>query len=515
MSVTSLQFILFLAVLVAVYFLVSDRHQWKVLLCGSVLFYLITGGWFSFIFICITAFTIYGAARLIAKKKSDEPDNDSAGKGIMTGCIILNLGILIVLKYGVFILKEVCDLTSLFGFSFDVPERTWLLPLGISFYTLQSIGYVIDVYRGEEEPEENFFKLALFVSFFPQLIQGPFSRFTQIGHQLTAPHKWDYIRVKHGVERMAWGYLMKLVMGDRMAVIVSAIVDGYAQYGHVGFTVLISMIIYSFQIYADFLGGMHIIMGASEVLGIHLPENFRQPFLAKSVSEFWQRWHITLGAWMRTYVFYPLAISKPFAKMGESLRKRYGRTISKCVPPSVAAFVVFFLVGMWHGADMKYVVYGIYQAVLVSTHTLFETPYAKMRKACHINADSMAWKAFQVVRTFFIVMVGRYFSVAHSLGDALGMLKATVSSWNPWVFVDGSLFDLGLNESNWVVMLLCIALIIATDIAHEKGISIREKLDECKPVLRWSVYVITFFVIVIFGMYGDTIQVRDFVYQGF
>ncbi len=508
MSIVSLSFLVFLTVLVAAYFLLPKKCQWAVLLLGSVVFYVSAGGWFSLAFIYFTSFSIYLGARLISKHENKK-------KLILALDIIINLGILIVLKYGIFILKEVSGIVSFMGISLDIPERSWVLPLGISFYTLQAIGYLIDVYKEKEEAEKNFFKFALFVTFFPQLIQGPFSRYKQIGHQLLAEHKWDYTRVKYGIELMAWGYFMKLVIGDRAAVIVRAVVDGYDTYGHEGITILFAMMIYSIQIYADFSGGMNIVMGLSEILGINLPENFRQPFFAKSVAEFWRRWHITLGAWMKTYVFYPIALSGPFSKLGQRLRKKYGRTVGKVVPASIASFFVFFLVGMWHGADMKYVAYALYQAVLVSSNSLFEDVYKRMRTFFHVNESCFSWKAFQIVRTYILVLIGRYFSVANSLGDAINMLKRTPFACNFWVLWDGSLYDLGLNQRNFMVLIIASIVLGIVDILHEKGISVRKKLDESDIVLRWSIYFLLLFSIVIFGMYGAEVTVRDFIYQGF
>ncbi len=508
MSILSLNFIVFLVILATVYFLVPDRFQWIGLLLGSMVFYVMAGGWFALLFIYFTAFSIYAGAVLMARYPERK-------KVIMVLDIIINLGILVVLKYGIFILKESAGLVSLLGVTMDIPEGGWILPLGISFYTLQAIGYLVDVYKGRFEPEKNFFRFALFVTFFPQLIQGPFSRFQHLGGQFFEAHKWDYERVKHGVELMVWGYMMKLIVGDRGAILVTAIMDGYEEYGHEGFTIIVAMFIFCFQLYADFFGGMNIVYGVSEILGINLPQNFRQPYFAKSVSEYWRRWHITLGEWMKNYVFYPIALSAPFAKLNGFLKKRFGRAVAKAVPPSLATFIVFLLVGIWHGADMKYVVYGVYMAVLVSSNSLLEDVYKKMRGFFHINAESFSWKMFQMIRTFILIFIGNYLSDANTLDDAIKMLRRSFSVFNPWVFWDGSLYNLGLNQRNFAVMLIGIVVIMIVDVVHERGIRIRESLDRSDVVLRWTFYILALFVIVVFGMYGADVTARDFIYQGF
>lgn len=519
MSIVSFQFLVFLAVLIVLYFGLPKQYQWMVLLAGSYFFYVAVGGLIALAYISGATFIVYAAARIVGKWLAEEKENgvstERRRKAVVHLAVIINLAGLIGLKYGIFLLTEVLQLTQIFGFSFTVPEQTWILPLGISFYTLTSIGYLLDVAHGKDKPENNYFKVALFVSYFPHIVQGPFCRFRELGHQFFVPHEWDYTRVKHGVERMVWGYFMKMVIADRMAVIVSEVCNNYAVKGYVGFTVMLGVMVYSVQIYADFFGGMNIIYGVSEIFGISVEENFRQPFMATSVAEFWRRWHISLGTWMKTYVFYPIALSPTFTKLGKFMKTHFGRNAGKVVPASIASFFVFILVGMWHGASMKYVVYGIWNATMVSTNTLFDETYRKMRKFFHVNEKAFSWKAFQVIRTYFLTLFGRYFSRGNSLADAIAMLKATFSSFNPWIFFDGTIYSLGLNQKNFNLMLIMIVLLAIVDVLHERGVSIREKLDSSDIVLRWTVYFAVIFAIIIFGTYGTELQLRDFIYQGF
>ena len=412
------------------------------------------------------------------------------------------------LKYADFFIENV---NSLFGAGSIAPLNL-LLPLGISFYTFQSIGYVIDVYRDKYAPDKNLLQYALFVSYFPQIIQGPIGRHDDLAHQLYAPHRFDYERLTFGLQRSLWGYFKKMVIADRIALLADTV---FAGEGYVGFTVFVGMFLYGFQIYADFSGGMDIVCGVSEALGIELAENFRRPFFARSTAEFWQRWHITLGAWMREYVFYPLAMSKAFGKLSRRLRARFGTYAAKTVPSCLASFVVFLLVGIWHGAAWHYVAYGLYYSILVSGGNLFQKVFETLRGRLGIDDRSRGWRAFQMIRTTLLCTIGRCFAHAATLSRALQMIKDMFSSFNPWVFFDGSLYTLGLDRQNFTLMLLLIVLLLAVDILQERGVRIRETIARQNVVVRWAVYYAAIFVIIIFGIYGPGYDAASFIYQKF
>ena len=263
------------------------------------------------------------------------------------------------------------------------------------------------------------------------------------------------------------------------------------------------MALYSFQVYADFSGGMDIVIGLSEIFGISLTENFRRPFFATSVAEYWRRWHITLGAWMRTYVFYPLSLSPAFRKLGRKCRNIIGDRFGKLISPSIALFITFFLVGMWHGVGWKYVLYSLYVALFVSTKTLLETVYTKGRTILKINETQKSWHFFQSLRTFFIMTIGWYMVIANDVPDLFNGLRAAFTHFNPWVFFDGSFYMLGLDRPNFLFMLFFITVLLAIDYLHEKGIRIRQSIGEQNIVFRWCIYYAAIIVLVIFGMYGQ------------
>lgn len=541
MSLFSFAFLVFLSILFVVYFCIPKKYQWICLLLASYIFYAFAGLKLIIFLIFSTAVTFTGGILLSRMNNSyqDKLDTLKATKtdGLATAkaelktvftkkkrlilaiALVMNFGVLFVVKYADFVIGNLNDLFTLIKFDNQISFLNIALPLGISFYTFQSSGYLIDVYRGKFKADKNIFKYALFVSYFPQIIQGPIGRYHELAAQLYVSHHFDYQRIKFGLQRMLWGYIKKMVIADRIAVLVNEVFQNYSANGYKGFIIFLSVLLYGIQIYADFSGGMDIVLGVSEILGIKLAENFKRPFMAKSVAEFWQRWHITLGAWMRDYLFYPLALSKPFNNMSKALRKHGGRYVAKVLPTCLASFIVFVLIGVWHGSSWKYVIYGLYQAFFVSTATLFEPLYEKLRKFFHVSPQRFSWRCFQTLRTIFIVTIGRYLSRAGSFMTAVSMLGATVSTFNPWVFTDGSLYNLGLDEKNFRLMIVLIIGLFVIDFIqerlHKQEISLREVIARQGIVFRWLVYLAAIFILIIFGVYGPGIMTGNFIYQGF
>lgn len=529
MSLTSFTFGVFLLALFVVYFAFPRRfrqHQWIILLIGSYVFY-ISSGLKLTAFLFVSTITTWSGGLVLGRmnarfrertkeasaeeKKALKQASTRQKRKVLFLILLVNIGILAVLKYSNFVIENINLLRG--ETASPIPKFHFLLPLGISFYTFQAVGYVIDVYRGKYEPDRNLLQYALFVSYFPQIIQGPISRHADLAHQLYEPHAFDYRRVTFGLQRSLWGYFKKMVIADRLAVLTAELANNYLQYK--GFTVFLGVVFYTLQIYADFSGGMDVICGISEALGIKMVENFERPYFSTSIAEFWQRWHITLGSWMREYVFYPLALSKPFGKMAKALRKPFGPFVAKVLPTSIASFIVFILVGLWHGADWKYIAYGLYQAFFVSTGTLFQPLYTKGKALFRVDEKRRSWKLFQMFRTIFAVTLGRYFIHANSTQSAIYMMKATVSSFNPWIFMDGSLYNLGLDSANFNLLLFAIAVLFFVDYIRERGVHIRETIARQNIVLRWTVYFVAIFSIIIFGMYGPGYDASSFIYQNF
>lgn len=538
MAFFSWQFVLFLAVSLAVYYIVPVRFQWIVLLVSSAWYYVVGGGLKACIYVLVTVVTTYAGAVLMdnmqrkvdeklkakgenapklsrEEKKQLKAAGQKKKKRVLVLVLLINFGILIVLKYGNFITTNMNGLFEDLHLSGRLPEVSFLIPLGLSFYTFQTMGYLIDVYRGKYSAERNPAHMALFTTYFPSILQGPINRFDDLGTQLFEPHTFDDLQFREGLLRMLWGLFKKMVIAERAIIIVNEIFGNFETSRYAGFTMVVGILLYGVQLYADFAGGMDIIFGASQMFGIQLKENFRQPYMARSISEFWQRWHISLGNWMKDYVFYPIALSKPFAKMQKTLKKNVNPYFGKVFPAFLASFMVFVLVGIWHGANWKFVYYGLYQATFVSTETLFEKPYADMRRFFRIREEAVGWKLFQMIRTLTILSIGRYVDVVPDMAHVIRALKATFSTFNPWIFFDGSLYEMGVDERNFHLMILTILLMAVVDVINERGQTVRGVIARQQFPLRWIVYLAAVAAVAVFGMYGPGFNMSSFIYAQF
>ena len=516
MGFLSFKFVLFLAMTFFTYFVVPKKFQWLVLLLFSYVYYFLNSRLLIAVLIAESVFVFLTGKALssINRKIKETQDKEikkelkKKNKLVLTCGIICVLGALIVTKYSDFIIENINALLhgniSLFNF---------VLPLGISFYTLQAISYMIDVSKGKYECDDNILHFMLYMSYFPQIIQGPIPRYNRLAKQLFEEHDYDYQRVTQGLQLMLWGIAKKVIIADRLAKPVSYFFENHAQF--TGISILLGAICYSFQIYADFSGGIDAIRGISEVFGIRLDDNFRQPYFSRSIEEFWRRWHITLGSWMKDYVFYPLSLSKTLNRLGKASRKVLGEFAGKRVAPCIATFVVYLLVGIWHGASWKYVAYGIWNGVIITCGIMFDG-YKKMLKTFRINGDSKAWNLFRIVRTFLICSIGRIFSRAADLPAALNMFKSMFIRPFDLSFIDAELFEaLGLNVKNWVLLAVMIIIVMVIDSLKEKGVDIREAVAGKPIVLRWVIYYLLILAILVFGLYGGGYDASTFIYGRF
>lgn len=532
MAFVSGVFICFLLIVCLVYFVVPKKMQWVILLAASYIFYA-----FSSVkllsFLMLTTIVTYYLGKYLGKinsdtnlflknaKKSLTREEKKAYKNgqtkkkrrVLLCAVLINLGVLVFLKYFDFFGSNVNSILELLRVSPRIPVLNLLLPLGISFYTLQSIGYVVDVYRGKYQPDNNLAKFALFLSYFPQIVQGPIARYEQLSHQLFETHKFEYVRATQGAQLILWGFLKKLVLADRIAIPVNQIFNNYNEY--TGIMLFLAAAGYGLQVYADFSGGMDIARGVSQILGIDMVLNFERPYFACSIAEFWRRWHITLGSWMRDYIFYPLSLSKQFSRLGKFMRKFLGNYIGKKLPTFLSMFIVFLLVGIWHGSSWKYIGYGLWNGVIIVGSILLEPVYAKAAEKLKINTQCFGWRFFQMFRTFILCSLGRFFSRGASFLVAVQMMKQTITGFNPWVLFDGSLLKLGLDVYNIIVVVIMIIVLLVIGILQEKGIRIRETLARQSLYFRWAVYIAAFVTVLIFGIYGPGYSATEFIYQKF
>lgn len=533
MTIVSLSFFVFVAAVLAAYFLTPAKWRWVVLLAGSCAFYWLNSRWLLLVLLC-TALATYGiglwiqkimdagAADLAAHKaeltrearRERKQATKRAARRVLTLGILLDLAPLLFLKYFDFFASSANALLTRTGAGTRLPLLNLMLPLGISFYTLQAIAYLVDTYRGKVRADRNPAKFLLFMSFFPQIIQGPIPRHSQLACQLYEGHDFDYDRLCRGAQLMLWGLFKKLVIGERIAIAVDYLFAHYQRYS--GPVVFLGVALYGIQVYADFSGGMDIARGVAQMLGIELELNFRQPYFSASVEEFWRRWHITMGSWMRDYVFYPLSMSKAFTALGQRGRKALGQYVGNRLGPFCAMFIVYILVGLWHGPRWSYVAFGLWNGAFIMLGILLEDVYAWMRKKLGVDGETITWRAFRIARTFVVVSFGRYFSRADGLRTALSMLKRTFIHWNDLSFLtDGTLLTLRLDTANWVLLLLCVIGLFCVDCVHEREISFREIIARQPLIFRWGIYIAAVLAILIFGIYGPGYNAADFIYQGF
>ena len=398
MNIVSLLYLAFVAVVALAYFITPRRFRWVTLLIASVANYLSYDPKLA-VWMFITSVTIYVGGLLIDRQEQKfaaqlkvRTDLDRAGKRALKKqnervkkrwaalVAAVNIAIWVVFKFADLFITALNKYLS--G---NLSLWHLVLPLGISFYTLQAISYVVDLSRGKCEVQRNYFKLLLWLCFFPQMLQGPICRYRETAPQLYEPHDFDYRRVKFGMQRMLWGYFKKLVIADRVVSISEKVFGNSGDYQ--GLVFVIGALAYTIQIYADFSGGMDIISGAAEILGVNMPVNFERPYFSKSISEYWRRWHITLGAWFRDYVFYPLSISRWAQKLTTSLRKRLGPNIAKMIPTYLAMVLVWMLNGIWHGAGWQFVAFGMYQGILIVLGMQFEPVFDWIIAKLKINTN--------------------------------------------------------------------------------------------------------------------------------
>nr|WP_316619664.1 MBOAT family O-acyltransferase [uncultured Ruminococcus sp.] len=541
MTYTSLNFIFFVLATALVYFVLPfKKYRWTVLLAASIFFYC-TWSYQLGAFMLFTTLSTYLIAlwlnrvslksKAVLKEHKSEWSRDDKKKYknktkvrmrlVMTLALLLNFGILAFLKYYNFFAGSLNDILGAFSLDFSAPSLKLILPLGISFYTFQSMGYIVDVYREKTAPQKNPLKLLLFVSFFPQIIQGPISIYDQLAVQLFEGHGFDFTRFKHGCELIMWGFFKKLVIADRAVIAITAVTADYNKFG--GTTLTFTVLLYALQLYADFSGGIDISRGVAQIFGVDMIDNFKRPYFSRSINEYWRRWHISLGAWLKNYLFYPVAMSNAFITASKKMKgTRFGKTaagahISKVLPTSVASLIVFLVVGIWHGASWKYVAFGAWNGMIIMVSILLEPLFISAKDKLHIKDTNIPFMLFQMFRTFLIVLVGYVFDVAPSFSQAMRTFWLFFTNQN-FKLGYSQISDLGLGKKDYLVVLIGGLIIFIASIIQERaknGLDIRHMLDRKPFILRFALLFVALISIVVFGIYGSGYSAADFVYAQF
>lgn len=510
MLFTSYAFLGFVLVLLVLYYAVPKKLQKVVLLCGNVFFYF-ASGWTNLIYLLVTILSTYVAGLLCGKNssaqkaylKSHKEDLDREAKKafkakeknkrklIIGAAIVLNVALLTVVK-----------LPAQFGL---------VMPMGISFYTLMSLGYLLDIYWEKQVPEKNLFRYALFVSYFPQLVQGPISRFSDLSETLFKEQSLDWKNIYFGFYRVLWGFFKKLVIADRLATAISTISGDFETYN--GSYIFLEMFLYTIQLYADFSGGIDITIGVSEMLGIHVTENFIRPYFSKSLKEYWRRWHITMSTWFRDYLFYPISITKTMQNFSKFLRKNFGDRIGKRLPVYVASFIVWFVTGIWHGTTSNFIVWGIVNYVILMISEELEPMYEKFHEKV-IPADHKAWRVVMVLRTFTMLCFLKLFDCYVSAGQVFKAYASAFTFRHFGEMVSGGWLNLGLSGLDYLIAGLGSLTIFIVSLVQRKE-SVRVQLSRKPFALQAFVCGSLFVATLIFGAYGMGYDASQFIYNRF
>lgn len=425
-------------------------------------------------------------------------------------CLLFNISFLFFFKYLNFFVINLNSLMHLFKIGTTLKAFKFIAPIGISYYTLQAISYVADVDNGKIKADNNLIRLALFMSFFPQIMEGPIAKYPETSDSLYASEKVKYKDFCFGYQRIFFGFFKKYLIADRLNILVKIIFLNYLEYS--GFAVMIGIISYTILLYMEFSGTMDVVIGTGEIFGVKIPENFRQPFFAKNISEFWQRWHITLGRFLKDYVFYPVSLSKPLKKLTINARKKLGSHYGPLVSGAIALFTVWALNGLWHGAGWNFIFYGMFHFVLILTENITE-PYAlKLCNFIHINRNSKIFRIFQSVKMTILVLIGEVFFRAPTVKQGFDMLKAVPKNFH----IDkAELLSLGLDKYDYLVIIIALLIIFIISLLKELNVDIREKIASKNIILRWTIYYLLIMSIIIFGAYGTGYLPVEPIYADF
>jgi len=464
MLFNSFEFMLFFPSVVLLHFAVPQRYRWVVLLPASYGFYMAwKPGYVVLIWLStlVDYFAGLGFGRL---------DRKGLRRLLLMGSLLTNLGLLFVFKYYGFFAANLDPLLPYLGWTFHLPDAPWVLPVGISFYTFQTLAYTIEVYRGTQAPERHLGRFALYVAFFPQLVAGPIERARNLLPQFSEHHGFDYARVTEGLRLMAWGLFKKVVIADRLAEVVDTV------YGNpeaaTGPAVVVATVFYAFQIYCDFSGYSDIAIGAARVLGYRLMENFRRPYFAISIADFWRRWHISLSTWFRDYLYIPLGGSRVTAP----------RWCTNIV-------IVFLLSGLWHGANWTFLAWGALHAVYLLVGRAMAPFWARL-------GEGELVRLLRGVGVFGLVCFAWIFFRAQSVGDAFTLIRALSGGWSsPPV--------LGVSAVTFVLLAGLVGFLLAVQWAQTWD-SLHERFTRQPTWVRWGVYSAALWGVFLLGALKQT-----------
>lgn len=527
LAYNTLQFLLFIAVFFAIYFIVpGTRLKQAVILLGNFIFYRYAGGMNALCFVVLASLTAYIAGRLMEKTyaefslKSDALDYKAkaellAGykkttvKFVIAGMIVI-IGIMVYTKVG-----RMSGWENVSTIRQIVPLRNYLAPLGVSYYSLSLTGYMLDVYWRKAQAEHDYLKLLLCTTFFPTIIQGPIMKYSSMMKQFEELPGFDFRRVSFGMQLILYGYIKKIVLADRLAIFHGNIFSDIGSYE--GMTVVIAVIFNVLTLYLDFSGCMDIVTGLAQMMGISVEKNFNHPFFSKTPAEFWRRWHITLGAWFKDYVYMPIAVNPGFISMVAKVKKASGSDLSRVFSTGVPLITVWTLTGLWHGTGINYLLWGWYWGILIIFEVTFSKQLKEKEKAEAAKGRLPMYDLFRRSLTFAAFAVGRMFTaLGMGVHNAVPVIIGRIFYGTDFKsLIDGSLFTHGLSQREFGLCIAGIFFVWIIDLLQERGLSIRQRLSEQHIIVRWTFYLGALMIVLIFGMYGEGFNASGYAYGGF
>lgn len=519
--------LVYLPLVILAHTLAPQRLRGMVLLGASYIFVFLRSGWTLFYLLETTVVT-YVAARCIAwqfaerdkrlaeatqpKREIKKTYRRRAWLLMQIG-ILWNLGLLVGLNYLGFFSDVIMTILEALGFEVSLSPPHFYAPVGISFYTLMALSYLIDVYREMIPCDENLGRVALYLCFFPHILEGPFARYNQTAHAAWNGKRIAVAKLYPALLRMAIGYYKKVVIADRLNIYVAAVFSDYANFD--GPVLAIAAVLFTIQLYCDFAGCMDIALGVGMLFDVEYPENFRHPFCSQTASEFWQRWHITLGQWFKDYVYYPISLSKPMKRLTTKARKLWGNRLGPTLVSGIALFCVWFCNGLWHGAGSQYLFFGLYYFVIIWLGGFIEPAAHTWALKHNIKRTRLPYRAFRVARTLVIVFVGELFFRSPSFGAGLTMLHTILTDHSLEFITSGKIFDVLLNRADFFVALVAFVFVLVGDQAVEQGHSFYDRLCAQSTTVRWGLWLLLVMFNVMFGAYGYGYVTVDPMYAQF
>ena len=518
----------FLPISIIGYCFMPQKAKKYYLLAASMVFYwLISGKLILFLLITVMAVHHFAlwldrirAQKDAALKECEREERKQLKKAfqkksraVLAFAAVVHIGALLMIKYSPFFTENINSLLKLFHSQTVLEIPKFIMPIGISFFTLQAVSYLVDVYRGVSRADDNIFRVALFMSFFPQIVEGPICRYEQTAPKLWNVKKIDYRNFSLGITRVLYGYMKKLVVADRLNPLIQEVFDNYNSYD--GGMIALAAVFYTVQLYMDFSGTMDAVIGTAQVFGVELPENFRRPFFSKTISEFWQRWHITLGTWFKDYIFYPVTMSKPMKNLTSSARKKLGNHFGPLVAGSVALFCVWFSNGLWHGAAWNYIFFGMYHFVLILCGNIISPAVRTVNTRLHISPEKFPYRLMQILRSCVLVVIGELFFRANGLRAGLAMFKKLFTDMKFTALTPEVLKPLGIDLKDIAIVLVAVTIVFVISLLNEKGIPVGERVNSLKLPARWAILFTLIMFIVIFGAYGPGYIPVDPIYAEF